>query len=34
MGLPGPSLIDPLLWVLGAVGLVLLSLVVKPYPSA
>jgi hypothetical protein len=30
----GPSLIDPLFWVLGAVGLVLLSLVVRPYRSA
>jgi len=27
----GPPLIDPLFWVLGAVGLVLLSLVAKPY---
>ena len=27
----GPALIDPLFWVLGAVGLVLLSLVTKPY---
>jgi hypothetical protein len=27
----GPPLIDPLFWVLGAVGLVLLSLVLKPY---
>jgi hypothetical protein len=34
MGLPGPSLIDPLFWVLGAVGLVLLSLIAKPYRSA
>jgi hypothetical protein len=30
----GPSLIDPLFWVLGAAGLVLLSLVAKPYRSA
>ena len=34
MGLPGPSLIDPLFWVLGAIGLVLLALVVLPYRSA
>jgi hypothetical protein len=27
----GPTLIDPLFWILGAVGLVLLSLVLKPY---
>ena len=27
----GPPLIDPLFWVLGAFGLVLLSLVAKPY---
>ena len=30
----GPSLIDPLFWLLGAVGLVLLSMVGKPYRSA
>ena len=30
----GPALIDPLFWVLGAVGLVLMSMVAKPYPSA
>ena len=30
----GPSLIDPLFWVLGAAGLVLLALVAKPYRSA
>jgi hypothetical protein len=30
----GPSLIDPLFWVLGAVGLVSLSLVAKPYRQA
>ena len=30
----GPSLIDPLFWVLGAAGLVLLSLVAMPYRSA
>jgi hypothetical protein len=29
----GPSLIDPLFWVLGAVGLVLLALVAKPAPT-
>jgi hypothetical protein len=34
MGLPGPPLIDPLFWVMGAVGLVLLALVAKPYRSA
>jgi hypothetical protein len=27
----GPPLIDPLFWLLGAVGLVMLSLVAKPY---
>ena len=27
----GPTLIDPLFWLLGAVGLVLLSMVGKPY---
>ncbi|MEX0626746.1 MAG: hypothetical protein WD402_09380 [Chloroflexota bacterium] len=27
----GPPIIDPLFWVLGAVGLVLLALVAKPY---
>ena len=32
IGLPGPSLIDPLFWILGAVGLVLLALVATPYP--
>jgi hypothetical protein len=30
----GPSLIDPLFWVLGAAGLVLLPMVWKPYRSA
>jgi hypothetical protein len=30
----GPTLIDPLFWILAAVGLVLLSLVAKPYRSA
>ena len=30
----GPPLIDPLFWVMGAAGLVLLSLVAKPYRSA
>ena len=30
----GPPLIDPLFWLLGAAGLVLLSLVAKPYRSA
>lgn len=30
----GPALIDPLFWVLGAAGLVLLALVAKPYRSA
>jgi len=30
----GPPLIDPLFWLLGAVGPVLLSLVAKPYRSA
>lgn len=30
----GPSLIDPLFWVLGAIGLVLLALVAMPYRSA
>ena len=30
----GPTLIDPLFWLLGAAGLVLLSLVAKPYRSA
>jgi hypothetical protein len=34
MGLPGPPLIDPLFWVMGAVGLGLLCLVAKPYRSA
>ena len=34
IGLPGPPLIDPLFWVMGAVGLVLLALVAKPYRSA
>jgi hypothetical protein len=29
----GPPLIDPLFWILGAVGLVLLSLVARPYRS-
>jgi hypothetical protein len=29
----GPSLIDPLFWLLGGTGLVLLSLVAKPYRS-
>jgi hypothetical protein len=30
----GPPLIDPLFWLLGAAGLVLLSLIAKPYRSA
>lgn len=30
----GPPLIDPLFWLLGAAGLVLLSLVAKPFRSA
>jgi hypothetical protein len=30
----GPSLIDPLFWVVGAAGLVMLSLVWKPYRPA
>jgi hypothetical protein len=30
----GPTLIDPLFWLLGAAGLVLLSLVAKPFRSA
>jgi hypothetical protein len=34
IGAYGPPLIDPLFWVLGAVGLVLLGLVAKPYRSA
>jgi hypothetical protein len=30
----GPPLIDPLFWLLGATGIVLLALVVKPIPAA
>jgi hypothetical protein len=30
----GPPLIDPLFWLLGAAGLMLLALVAKPYRSA
>jgi hypothetical protein len=33
IGAYGPPLIDPLFWVMGAVGLVLLSLVARPYGS-
>jgi hypothetical protein len=33
IGAYGPPLIDPLFWLLGASGLVLLSLVAKPYRS-
>jgi uncharacterized membrane protein len=29
----GPPLIDPIFWLLGVVGLVLLSLVARPYRS-
>jgi hypothetical protein len=34
IGAYGPPLIDPLFWILGAVGLVLLSPVAEPYGSA
>jgi len=33
IGAYGPPLIDPLFWILGAAGLVMLSLVAKPYRS-
>jgi len=34
VGSIGPPIIDPLFWILGAVGLVLLALVAMPYRSA